>query len=65
RQVARALVWADVYLLSALGEDVAEDLAMIPLGGPEEARRLAAASASCLLLSQAELTRAEVADEVE
>lgn len=64
-QLARALAWADVYLLSSLGEDVTEDLAMIPLGRPEEARRLAAASASCLLLSQADLTRAEVADEAD
>jgi nickel-dependent lactate racemase len=63
RQVARALAWADVYLLSSLGDDVAEDLSMIPLGRPEEARRLAVASASCLLLSQADLTRAEAADE--
>ena len=64
RQMARVLAWADVYLLSALGEDVTEDLAMIPLGRPEEARRLAAASASCLLLSRAELTRAELADDL-
>jgi lactate racemase len=62
-QLARALAWADVYLLSALGQEAVEDLAMIALDRPEEARRLVAASGSCLLVSQAERVRAVVADE--
>jgi hypothetical protein len=36
---------------------------MIALDRPEEARRLVAASGSCLLVSQAERVRAVVADE--
>ena len=62
-QFARALAWADVYLLSALGQGAVDDLSMIALDHPEEARRLVAASASCLLVSQAERVRAVVADE--
>jgi hypothetical protein len=62
-QIARALAWADVYLLSALGEDAVEDLSMIALDRPEEARRLVAASDSCLLVSQAERVRAVASDE--
>jgi lactate racemase len=64
-QLANALAWADVYLLSSLEDQVVEDLSMIPLGGPNEARRLAGGAASCLFLSQAELARAEVKDEAE
>src|SRR5260221_7854904 len=46
-QLAKALDWADVYLLSALGPDVVEDLSIIALERPEEVRRLAATSHSC------------------
>ena len=63
RQLARALAWADIYLLSALGQEAVEDLSMVALDRPEEARRLVASSGSCLFVSQAELTRASVADE--
>ena len=38
---------------------------MIALERPEEARRLAASSGSCLVVSQAEWTRPIVADEPE
>jgi nickel-dependent lactate racemase len=62
-QLAKALDWADVYLLSALEPGVVEDLSMIALERPEEVRRLAAASHSCLVVSQADLVRAGVADE--
>jgi hypothetical protein len=54
---------ADVYLLSALADDLVEDLGMIPLSRPAEALRLAAASDSCLVVSQADRTRAVVIDE--
>ena len=63
RQLARAVAWADVYLLSSLPDDQVEDLAMIPLSRPEEARRLVESADSCLFVSHADLTRARVADE--
>jgi len=63
RQVARAVAWADVYLLSGLPEQDVEDLAMIALDRPEEARRLVASTGSCMLVSRAELTRPRVAGE--
>ena len=36
---------------------------MVPIDRPEEARKLAARAPSCILLSQADRTRAVVADE--
>jgi lactate racemase len=65
RQLARALAWADVYLLSSLGTDLVEDLSMIALERPEEARRLAASCGSCLVVNQAEWTRPIVAEDAE
>ena len=62
-RIAEALAWADVYLLSDLDEDAVDDLAMIPLCAPEEARRLAQASPSCLVVSHAERTRAVAGEE--
>ena len=62
-QVARALARADVYLLSALPEQEVEDLGMVPLGRPEEARRLVALSPSTLFLAHADRTRTVAADE--
>jgi hypothetical protein len=59
----RALAWADVYLLSSLGEDVAEDLSMIPLGRPEEAPPPGRRQRLVPAPEQADLTRAEVADD--
>jgi hypothetical protein len=60
RQLARVLAWADVYLLSGLDREVVEDLSMVPLDHPDEARRLVAKAASVLVVSQADLTRATV-----
>ncbi len=60
-QIAHALAWADVYLLSALDSQLIEDSPLVPLARPEEARRLVAACRSCLFLSQAECARARVA----
>lgn len=62
RKLARSLALADVYLFSDLPENLVEDLAMVALGKPTEARRLADVAASCLFVSHAELTRAEVAE---
>jgi lactate racemase len=63
RRIAEATAWADVYLHSALDTDIVEDLALIAVDRPEEARKLASAAPSCTLLSQADRTRAIVADE--
>lgn len=63
RLLASSLASADVYLLSALDDDLVEDLGMVPLSRAAEALRLAAASDSCLVVSQADRTRAVVVDE--
>jgi hypothetical protein len=59
-RIARALAWADLFLLSELPKDVAEDLCVTPLERPEQARRLVARAGSCSFVSRAELTRAIV-----
>jgi Lactate racemase N-terminal domain len=63
RQLARALAWADIYLLSALSEDDVDGLGMIAISRPEEAGRLAAKSGSCMFVGQADSTRAEAGDD--
>jgi hypothetical protein len=63
RQVARAMAWADVYLLSGLDREAIDNSPLVALDRPEEARRLVAVCRSCLLLSQAESARARVAGE--
>ena len=63
RRLARVVSWADVYLLSGLDRDLVEDLSMIPLGRPEEARRLVERSATSTFLSRAELTWGEMEPE--
>lgn len=65
REVAEALAWADVYLLSEFAEDVTEDLGMIGLGRSSEVQRLIELSGSCLIVSQADQVRVSVADETE
>ena len=57
KQVADAVAWADVYLLSDLGEELTEDLAMIALGKPEEARRLVTTAESALFIGAADRAR--------
>ncbi len=63
RQLVEALAWTDIYLLSNLGQDLVEDLSMIALDRPEEAKRLAAVSGSCLIVSQADQVNVIVEDE--
>lgn len=58
RSIARAVAWADCYLLSRIDEDRAQDLGFIPLGRPDEAQRLIALADSVTLVSQADQTRA-------
>jgi nickel-dependent lactate racemase len=60
RRLAQALAWADLFLYSALEPQVVEDLSIVPLERPEQARRIVAHSGSSLFVSQAELTLAEV-----
>jgi hypothetical protein len=60
RRIAQAASWADVFLLSSLGRDLADDLSVVALDAPAQARRLVAKSGSCTIVSQAELTRAVV-----
>jgi hypothetical protein len=63
RALARALAWADIYLVSRLDPQLVEDLSLIVLERPEQARRLVAQSGSCSFVSRAELSRAEVEGE--
>ncbi len=60
RRLAQALAWADVFLLSGLDRELAENLSVIPLEQPEQARRLVARSGSCSFVNHGELTRAVV-----
>ena len=63
RQIAESTARADVYLHGGLESDVVEDLGMVSLDRPEEARKLAASAPSVILISQADRTRAVVAAE--
>jgi lactate racemase len=63
RQLAQALAWADVFVLSGLPPEVVDDLSLVALEDPEQARRLVAKSGSCSFVSHAELTRAHVREE--
>jgi nickel-dependent lactate racemase len=56
RDLAHALAWADIFLLSTLPEQLVQDLFLVALDSPEQARRLVAKSGSCSFVSQAELT---------
>ncbi len=60
RRLASTLAWADVYLHSNLEADIVEELGLIPIDRPGEARKLAATAASCTILSHADRTRALV-----
>ncbi len=63
RIIAETLAWADVYLHSSVDPDLVEDLAMIPLERPSEAIKLVGQAPSCILVSQADRTRALVLGE--
>ncbi len=45
-----------VFVLSGLDADVLDDLSIVALENPEQARRLVAKSGSCSFVSQAERT---------
>lgn len=61
RLLARVLAQADVHLLSSLDGEMVEDLSMLPLGRPEEARKLVARALTATFLERAELAWGEVA----
>jgi lactate racemase len=63
-RIARASAWADLFVASALDPQVLEDLSIVPMEHPEQARRLAASSGSLAFVGQADLTRAIVLDEI-
>jgi hypothetical protein len=65
RRFMQAQAWADVFVLSGLASEIIEDLSLIALENPEQARRLVGKSGSCSFVSQAELTRAGVMEEDE
>lgn len=65
RNLAEALDWADLYLLSKLDDTEVEELGLIPLGKATEALRLAASAIEVILVSHAERTVAIVAEETE
>lgn len=65
RRVAQALAWADVFVLSGLPPEQIDELSLVALENPEQARRLVSKSGSCSFVSRAELTRASVREDDE
>lgn len=63
RRIAAAVAWADVYLHSNLDDQLVDDLGMIALDRPEDARKLAARAASSIFLGQAERMRIVIDEE--
>ncbi len=55
-QLAGAVEWADVYILSRLNSELVEDLFMTPLADEREAVRLLTGDATCLFLEGAQHT---------
>jgi hypothetical protein len=55
-QLAHAIDWTNVYLLSRLDPQLVEDLFMIPLGDTDEARRLIDGTDSCAIVAGAQHT---------
>lgn len=60
--LTRVLDWADVYVASRLDADSLEELSILSLDRPEDARRLAAKASSCLVVGRADRVRALVQD---
>ena len=53
-QLASALDWAHVYLLSKMEQNVVDDLFMTPLANETEAQRLINGAESCVFLGSAQ-----------
>ncbi len=56
----KALAWADIYLASEANADSVDDLGIIPIDRPEQAVKLARASASYITVGQVDRTLASV-----
>lgn len=64
-QLAQALDWADVYLLSRLSDELAEDLFFIPVSSEREVTRVLSngrAEGTCLFLESAQHTWGRIRD---
>ena len=64
-RIAQAVAWADVFLYSGMDRELVEDLSMVPLEKPEQARRLVAQGRSASFVSQADWTCALVQEDDE
>ena len=64
-RIAEAVAWADVFLYSGLDRELVEDLSMVSVEKPEQARRLVAQCRSALVVSLADWTRARAQDDEE
>ena len=58
-QIARAVDWANVYLLSQLEDNVVEDLFMIPLKSTADVRKLLSNDDSTVVIENADLVYAD------
>jgi lactate racemase len=59
-RLVQAISWADVFIHSRLDRDLVEGLSVFALERPEQARRLVAASGSCVFVNQAQRARGVV-----
>ncbi len=57
-RIAEAVAWADVFLYSGMDRELVEELSMVALEKPEQARRLVAQCRSATFVSAADWTRA-------
>ncbi len=57
-RIAEAVAWADIFLYSGMDRELVEDLSMVALEKPEQARRLVAQCRSATFVSAADWTRA-------
>ena len=64
-RIADAVAWADVFLYSRLSRELVEDLSMVPLEKPDQARRLVAQAGSVTVVSRADWACALVQEEDE
>lgn len=61
-QLAQAIDWTNVYMLSRLPSQLIEDLFMIPLADEDEARRLIEGDESCAVIGGAQHTSVRLRD---
>jgi len=61
-QLAQAIDWTNVYLLSRLPSQLVEDLFMIPLADEDEARRLIDGDEPCAIIAGAQHTAVRLRD---